>query len=441
MTDTDLFRLLAALVLLLVAAHLVGRVFGRFRQPVVIGEILGGLLLGPTVLGQVAPAASEWLFPRSGPVSSGLALVYQLGLLLLMFLTGTQMRSVMVWGNAKVVTAVAAVGMVIPFALGLGFAVAVDPALMIGPANGRLSLVLVIAVAISIASIPVISRIMLDLGILRTSFARIVLAVAVLEDVVLNVVIAMSLGLVHKEKTGGFGLISLLGITSPAATLVYHALVPVVFLGVAGLLARRLPSRSTGPGGRSAVPARSIVLVLAVSALCVFLGVVPLFGAFVVGLVAGRGAADGETGRVEVVQGFSMAFFTPVYFAAIGLRLDLLHDLDVLFTSAFILFACLAKAGSVYLGGRLSGTPPLPSLNLAVALNARGGPGIVLAGVAHDAGIVNGRFFTTLVLTAVITSLVAGSWLEVAVARKFSPFDGTDAPVEQSPHAERGITT
>ena len=440
MSNTELFRLLSALVLLLVAAHLLGRLFSRFRQPAVIGEILGGLLLGPTLLGQVAPAASEWLFPKTGPVSSGLALVYQLGLLLLMFLTGTQMRSVVGRDNIRAVTVISVVGMVIPFVLGLGFAAVTNPALIIGPADRRMSLTLVIAVAIAITSIPVISRIMLDLGILRTSFARIVLSIAVLEDIVLNVVIAMSLGLVNKGKTGEFGLVSLLGITSQTATIVYHAVVPVLFLAVAGFVGTRLRARFTGTGEPASVLARSVVLVLAVSALCVFLGIVPLFGAFVVGLVSRRGEGGGEARHVEVVRGFSTAFFMPVYFAVIGLKLDLVHNLDPLFTAYFIGFACLVKASSVYLGGRLSGTPPIPSLNLAIALNARGGPGIVLAGVAYDAGIVNGRFFTTLVLTAVITSLIAGSWLEQAVARKLAPFDDTGVPVEKPLHTGRGPT-
>lgn len=419
MSDVDLFRLFAGLGALLIAAHLVGALFTRLRQPAVIGEILGGLLLGPTLLGAVAPGAQRWLFPADGPVRAGQVLVYQLGMLLLMFLAGTQMRSLAGRDNTRTVTVVGVVGMVLPFGLGLVFARTIDTSALLGPAADEFALVLVIAVAIAITSIPVISRIMLDLNILGTPFARVVLSVAVLEDIVLNIVLAVALGLVDRDKVGGFGLESWLGIDTPAASIAYHAIVPLVFLAAAALPAHRFGRRDRPAADGVGVVTRSVALVLAVSAFCVFLGVVPIFGAFVVGLLVRRGADGGETRATQVIRQFSLAFPIPLYFAIVGLRLNLAEDLAVWLTLGFIAFACVVKAGSVYLGARLSGSAPADSVHLAVALNARGGPGIVLASVAHDAEIVSGVFFTTLVLTAVITSLLAGAWLERAVARGF----------------------
>jgi len=104
-----------------------------------------------------------------------------------------------------------------------------------------------------------------------------------------------------------------------------------------------------------------------------------------------------------------------VYFAIVGLRLDLLRDFEPLSFLAFTAFACIAKSASVYLGARIAREPRTSAINLAVALNARGGPGIVLASVAWDARIIDDGFYTTLVLLAVLTSLAAGSWLESVV--------------------------
>jgi Kef-type K+ transport system membrane component KefB len=114
----------------------------------------------------------------------------------------------------------------------------------------------------------------------------------------------------------------------------------------------------------------------------------------------------------EAIKRFAFAFFVPIYFAIVGLRLDLLHDFNAPLVVGFIAFACIVKAFSAYAGARLAGQNRSGATNLAVAMNARGGPGIVLASVAFDAGIINEEFFVALVLLAVLTSLAAGSWLE-----------------------------
>lgn len=441
--DIEVFRVLAALVALLTGAHLMARLFTRLRQPAVIGEILGGLLLGPSLLGLFAPATASWLFPQSGPAASALGVIHQLGLLLLMFLTGVQMRAVLTRGSRQSVTVISVVGVVIPFVLGLGLAMAADPARLIGPAGSSPALMLTIAIAIAVTSIPVISRIMLDLGILRTSFARVVLSVAVVEDIALNVVLAVALGLVDRGDAGGFGLVSLLGIENPSAVIVYHALAPLVFFAVVAALAGRWRWPGALPRWRRTPSATGgLLLMLVGSAICVFLGIVALFGALVAGLYFGRASKGdepaGEPADVRAIRAFSSAFFIPVYFAMVGLRVDLVHGFDPLLTLWFVAFACVVKAGSVYLGARLAGNPASRSLHLAAALNARGGPGIVLAMVALDAGIVSGTFFTTLVLTAIVTSLLAGSWLEFAVARGLLPRDEQDELAPLSAHQEKG---
>jgi Kef-type K+ transport system membrane component KefB len=158
-----------------------------------------------------------------------------------------------------------------------------------------------------------------------------------------------------------------------------------------------------------------LVVVGATSAACVGLGIAPFLGAFVVGLVYGRALANDL--HLRSIEAFSLAFFIPLFFAIVGLKLDLFKDLDVTFTALFIAFAFVAKGSGVYLGARLARTEGSGSLNLAIALNARGGPGIVLATVGLNAGIINDMFFTTLIMTAVLTSLLAGWWLQIAVGR------------------------
>ena len=197
--------------MLLVSAHTCGYLFARFRQPPVIGEIVGGILLGPTLLERVWPSAYDWLFPSTGAVPAVLGAVYQLGLLLLMFTAGTQMRGLISRSSTRVVGSVAVAGLVVPFLVGVIAFTAIDFTRFEGTAQNRTALLLVFAIAIAVTSIPVISRIMLDLGLLQTRFARIVLSVAVIEDVVLYVVLAVAIGIVSGTGRAQFGLAGQLG--------------------------------------------------------------------------------------------------------------------------------------------------------------------------------------------------------------------------------------
>src|SRR5262252_4840573 len=176
----DLARMLIALTLLVLVAHTMGYLFTRLRLPAVIGEILGGLLLGPTVLGAVAPKLVADLFPEKGTTAVVLGVWYQLGLLFLMFLAGGEFREGAPPGRRKTVLAVTIAGLVVPFGAGLAVARLLDHAALSGPRGNATTFALVFGIAIAVTSIPVISRIMLDLGILNTLFARMVLSVAVL---------------------------------------------------------------------------------------------------------------------------------------------------------------------------------------------------------------------------------------------------------------------
>lgn len=417
LSTAELARLLLAVALLLTAAHGCGYLFARYRQPRVIGEILGGLLLGPTVLGALAPEVQAAIFPADGPVPVVLDAVYQLGLLLLMFAAGAEIRSLFTPRERRTVSLVAVTGTAIPFVAGLLFLLPVDQEGHYGPAATDASFVMVFGIAVAVTSIPVISRIMHDLGILDTTFARIVLAIAVVEDVLLYVLLAIALGLVARAPSDLFGLPSALGLDpGSAADVAVHVVATLGVLALALLLGppvyRRVLRFRFNIVKRGSPIAFQLVFMLAITVGAVALGVVPLFGAFVAGVVVGSTEGEGAARARESIRDFSFAFFIPAYFAIVGLRLDLLNDFEPLFFVAFVAFACAAKALSVYAGARLAREDRRSSVNLAVALNARGGPGIVLASVALDAGIVDPGFYAILVLLAVLTSLAAGSWLE-----------------------------
>ena len=280
---------------------------------------------------------------------------------------------------------------------------------------------LVFALAMAVTSIPVISRIMADLGILGTRFARIVLSVAVLEDLLVYVVLNFALALVAPPHAAAFSLPAVL-LIRPASALGngYYLVVTLAFFALPAALGPGFVGRLVGLRGNTLHRANPIAFqlafLLALTGLAAFLGVSPIFGVMLAGILAGDLHGDAGHAR-QTIQGFAYAFFIPVYFAVVGLRLDLVHQFEPLFFVFFMAFACLVKTASAYAGARLAGVDKAGARNLAVALNARGGPGIVLASVAFDAGIIDPAFYTTLVMLALVTSVLAGSWLEATLRR------------------------
>lgn len=423
-------HVLVALSLLLVAAHAGGFVFSRFRQPRVIGEILGGLVLGPTVLGQLWPAWQSKTFPEADGVTYPvLGAVYQLGLLLLMFCSGLEVRSNFESRERRIALAITSSGMIVPFLLGLvllqiGGAANIeflDVRRFYGTNANDTAFLLVFAIATAVTSIPVISRILHDLGLLETPFARIVLGAAVIEDILLYVVLAMALGLVGRGAQETVGLEAILHLAPGSVPgQVYHVAAPAVLIGLSLALGpslfRWLRTSRYNLLARSSPIAFLLVFMLVMTGISIFLGVTPMFGAFVAGMVAGT-HSDRLEGPGWAIKQFSFAFFIPVYFAIVGLKLDLTRGFDLPFFLFFLAFACAAKSASVFAGARGAGESRAGAVNLAVAMNARGGPGIVLASVSLDAGIVNDAFYGKLVLLAVVTSLLAGAWLERVVRR------------------------
>lgn len=416
MAGPEIAQVLAALGLLLMAAHGVGHVFVILRQPRVMGELTGGLLLGPTVLGAVAPGAQAWLFPADGPTATALDWSSQLGLLLLMFCSGVEMRSLLRRDERRVVAWVTVTGVAVPFLAGLLVFRLLDSSELMGEARSETALLLVFALAIAVTSIPVIARIMLDLGVIETSFARVVLGVAVLEDLVVYVVLALALGMVVTPSDEAFGLPEVLGLApGNAAGLTVHTVVTIAFLvlmlTVGGRTFRWSRRQRWNVVAQGNPIAYQLVFLFGSTLLCLLLGVTPMFGAFLAGIAASEERVAGGSQDHESIKAFSFAFFVPLYFAGVGLGLDLVHDLDLVFFGWFLLLACAVKSTSVYVGARLGGETPPGARNMAIATNARGGPGIVLASVTYAAGIISIEFYVSLVMLAVVTSMLAGTWL------------------------------
>jgi Kef-type K+ transport system membrane component KefB len=415
-TSADVFHLLLALLLILSATRLGARAAQRLQLPPVIGEITAGILLGPSFVGALFPEASAALLPETGVVADSLDAFYELGLILLMFAAGIELRAVPRREEIRTAGIITVAATAIPLAAGVAAGVLLDLDSLQGTAQDGTALVIVFAAAFAITSIPVISRIMLDLDLMGTRFSRIVLGSAVAEDILLYGMLAIAVGLAQSGAQA-VGLPAEVGIDSASALgAAYYAVASALVL-VGPVVAVRWARSHHRFGwilarlGNEA--AHQLLFVFALAAFAGALGVIPIFGALTAGLIVGQ-LHDVRVSGSSVGR-FAFAFFIPLYFGLVGLRIDLQENADLVLIVSFITAACVIKGGAAYLGARLARENPGSARALAVALNARGGPGIVLASVSFAAGIIS-EDFVTLILLSLITSALAGWWLQRLLA-------------------------
>src|SRR5436305_7909574 len=410
--------MLFVLLLLIGLAQLLGYLFVKLRQPKVIGEILAGIVLGPALLAR---------FPLiSGPIATAtnrgniLDFVYWLGLLLLMFLSGAETQQLFTREERREVGWIAIVGTGIPFVLGLIFGPWLIRPALAGPNGNRISLVIILAVGVAVTSVPVVSKIFADLRILHTRFARLVLGVAVLEDIVLWLALALATAMAGKAvlnpREMSYHLISTIGFF-------------VLGLTIVPRLVKRINKARFNVIARQSPVGYTIAVLFAYCALAGALRVSLVFAAFLAGFAVVHKKSRLFADALGAIGKVSFAFFIPVYFAIVGLKLDLIRGLSLWMMVAFIAGSCIVKILSVSLAGHFAGFRGLDLINLAITTNARGGPGIVLASVAFDAGIISPTFYTTLVLAAVVTTQFAGAWSYYVLRKGWPLLSGATASV------------
>ncbi|WP_214408513.1 cation:proton antiporter [Sphaerisporangium fuscum] len=404
----DLLVFLLQVALLLLLAHVLGRLAGRLGMPAVVGELLAGVVLGPSLLGHLAPAVSAWLFPAASEQFHLLDAVGQVGVLLLVGLTGMHVDMGLVRRRGLTAAGVSAGGLCVPLGLGVvaGFLL---PRTLVPHGTDATVFALFLGVAMCVSAIPVIAKVLMDMGLLHRNVGQLTLTAGMIDDAfgwfVLSVISAMA----GKAVSAGTVLTAL----AHLAVLVASALV------IGRPLARRALRSAAGATEPGPTVATAAVLVLLAAAGAHALGMEAVFGAFVGGLLVGTsGRAD--PARLAPLRAVVLAVLAPVYFAIAGLRMDLtaLGRPRVLVAGiAILLIAIAGKFIGVYAGARASRLNGWEALALGAGLNARGVIEVVVAMVGLRLGILGVEVYTIVVLVAIVTSLMAPPILRFAVAR------------------------
>lgn len=401
MLDYELSRLLLSLVLLLFFALGAGHLFNILRLPRVIGEICAGLLLGPSLLGYFAPDLHAWIFSGFAEQGKLLSVFYWLGLILLMFTAGFKISTHFNKGDRLLLLMLILGGMGLPFLFGF-FASSLFPN---GVAPNPLAFSLVIAIASAVTSIPVLTRIFMDLDMLASRFAQSVLTAAAIQDLVLWIVLSVALAI---QQGQGDGLSGIGGIGPIVLGTIFFAAFSILMVPTLLRFSGRVVVSQSPEGS---LLGYTLLVCLVLVSLASVLQVNIVFGALLAGLVIGRIPVSKLEPVKQNITNIAIWFFVPIYFALVGLQMNLPANFNPALIFGFLLASSLIKMTSVALFVKFTRVSWIKALDFGMTMNARGGPGIVLASLAYAAKIIDEALFVALVLASILTSLMAGAWL------------------------------
>lgn len=407
----EVLQLVAQVATLLLAARLLGGLAQRLGQPTVVGEILAGVILGPSLLSELVPFIGEWILPRSEVQGYLLEVVALIGVMLLLIVTGLETDLGLIRRRIGVASGVALGGLVVPFASGLVLGLLLPDSLLVGPED-RTVFALFVATALSISAIPVLAKILMDLDLMRREFGQTVLAAGMIDDITGWTLLGLVTSLAGAEAL-------------TAGTVAQTAAMVVVFILVTAVVGRVMVERSlklVEDHFRVPDAALTLVIVLAFAwgAFSQAMNLEPVIGAFAIGILFGRlPRLPADVPRK--LESMTLAVFAPIFFAVAGLKVNVVGILQpdlLLITLLVIAVATFGKVVGAYAGARLlSKQDHWSALAYGSGLNARGAVEIIIATIGLSLGILSSEMFSMIVVMAVVTSLIAPFALRYCLAR------------------------
>ncbi|MCC6766403.1 MAG: cation:proton antiporter [Deltaproteobacteria bacterium] len=396
-----LLTFLLQLALLLTAARVLGEVFRRLGQPPVIGELIAGFLLGPSVLGLAAPTLQLALFPRDPLQFQLLEVIAWLGMIWLLLMTGLETDIDVLRNLGRAAFYASVLGMVVPFATAFALGWVLPERLLVAP-DHRLIFALFLATALSVSAIPVIARILTDLDLMRRNVGVVILGAGVTDDTTGWLLLSVIAGIATRGELSVSSVALAL-----ASTVAFVALVWIAGARAVHALLQWIDDRVEL---RHAMMSTVIVIALLFGAITEAIGIHAVFGAFVAGLVIGRSPRLRKA-TLEQLEAPLLAVFAPIFFAYAGLKVDLAHGVELGATLAVIAVACAGKLVGAGAGAYWSGLGFWEALAIGGGMNARGAIGLVIALVGLSLGILTGPMYAAIVMVAIFTSAIAGPLL------------------------------
>ncbi|MFO7715181.1 MAG: cation:proton antiporter [Desulfosarcina sp.] len=384
---------------LLCAARLLGEIAQRLQQPAVLGELLAGVLLGPTVLGSLAPGLSGFLFPLQGVNAIALDAFAALAIVLFLLVAGMEVNLSTVWKQGKIGCKVGIASIIVPFFIAFAAALVIPEVLGRHEEADPLIFALFLAIAMSISALPIIAKTLMDMGLYRSDLGMVVVSAAIFNDLVGWIIFAVVLGFIGDPAGKGNAIMLTIVLTLAFAGAMLtvgrwliHKVLPFV------------QAYTRWPGGELSF---ALILGLLGAAFTEWIGIHAIFGAFIAGVAIGDSSHLRERSRV-IIDKFVSFIFAPVFFASIGLKVNFLTYFDFRLVLTLLLIACVCKLAGGAIGARWGGMLPREAWAVGFAMVSVGAMGIIVGIIALEAGIIRPRLFVALIVMAIVTSMLSG---------------------------------
>lgn len=407
----DVLALVIQITVLLFTARALGEVARRLGQPAVVGEILAGILLGPSFLSSLLPAVGKWIVPQTPVQGYLLETISMVGVMFLLLITGLETDIPLIRRHARTALSAAAGGLLLPLLTGFVLGLYLPDALLAAP-DERLVFALFVAAALSISAIPVIAKVLIDLNLMRRDIGQTIIAAGMVDDTTAWILLSVIIGL------AGGGQVTALGLAESVGSVVAFLLVS--FTAGRWLARRALRFVQDNVTSSDAVLTLIVVLAFGWGAVTQAIGLEALFGAFVMGILFGQLPRLHES-VVHTLERVTLAILAPIFFAVAGLKVNLirLSEPATLAVALLVIFvAVFGKVVGTYSGARLlAKRDHWTALGYGAALNARGAMEIIIATIGLNTGILSQTMFSIIVVMAITTSLMAPAALRWVLTR------------------------
>jgi Kef-type K+ transport system membrane component KefB len=394
--------LLLQIIVIVITAKIIGRLFLKIGQPAVVGEMVAGILLGPSVLGLVSPATLTFLFPAAS--MGGLRLLSQIGVILFMFVVGMEVNAHRLSKKVHAAVIVSHASIILPFFLGVTLSLTIYRSL--APSNiSFTAFALFMGTAMSITAFPVLARIIEERGMSKSYLGSLAIACAAVDDVTAWCILALVSAVVKADALG---------------TAMLTILLALFFVGCMILLVKPQLSRIAGKEPEVKLYSKRFIagllaFVLASALFTEIIGIHALFGGFLAGIV--MPSASGFRSHLgNRLEAFSLALLLPLFFSFTGLRtqINLIDDWRSWLACVGITTVAVAgKLGGSMLAARWTGISWRESFSLGALMNTRGLVELIVLNIGYDLGVLSGRIFAIMVLMALVTTLMTGPLLSL----------------------------
>jgi len=403
----NITRFLITISIMLFTAKVLGELFTLIKQPAVIGEIIAGLIIGPTILGKFFPSLYYWIFP-GGYIIPSIEGIITLAVVLLLLVSGLEVDLTIVLKQGKPAIYTGLLGIIIPFTIGFSLVFGLPDIFEHVTPFPRILLAAFIGTAMAISALPVIAKILMDIGIFKTELGSVIISAAMFNDTVGWLIFSVILGYI--------------GTSNHPFSIGVTVLITFSFAIIAVLFLRRIINRSipfiqekiSYPGG---ILSFIFIIGLLGASFTEYIGVHAIFGSFIMGIAIGNSVNLNDEVRENLNQ-FVTNLFAPLFFVSIGLRVNFWEDFNLILVLVIVIVTFIGKVSASGLGAYLGGMDKKDALAVGFGMSSTGAMGIILGLIALEANLINQELYVALVILAIVTSISSAPIMNYIIRKK-----------------------